>query len=74
LILFGYGGIRAFYTGAITMSDSSVARFNGDVAALFFFSLCTGIAGNAGITSAMNAAAKSFPDRMVSSAIFRPIN
>ncbi|CAE6420344.1 putative membrane protein YMR155W OS=Saccharomyces cerevisiae (strain ATCC 204508 / S288c) GN=YMR155W PE=1 SV=1 [Rhizoctonia solani AG-1 IB] len=64
LILFGYGGIRAFYTGAITMSDSSVARFNGDVAALFFFSLCTGIAGNAGITSAMNAAAKSFPDRM----------
>ncbi|KAJ1308851.1 hypothetical protein OPQ81_004539 [Rhizoctonia solani] len=64
LISFGYGGIRAFYTGAITMSETSAARFNGDVAALFFFSLCTGIAGNAGITSAMNSAAKSFPDRM----------
>ncbi|CAE6390851.1 unnamed protein product [Rhizoctonia solani] len=64
LLSFGYGGIRAFYTGAITISDQSTARFNGGVAALFFFSLCTGIAGNAGITSAMNAAAKSFPDRM----------
>ncbi|CAE6510726.1 unnamed protein product [Rhizoctonia solani] len=64
LISFGYGGIRAFYTGAITMSETSVARFNGGVAALFFFSLCTGMAGNAGITSAMNSAAKSFPDRM----------
>ncbi|CAE7230296.1 unnamed protein product [Rhizoctonia solani] len=63
LLLFGYGGIRAFYTGAITISEASDARFNGGVAALFFFSLCTGIAGNAGITSAMNAAAKSFPDR-----------
>ncbi|KDN51185.1 hypothetical protein RSAG8_00814, partial [Rhizoctonia solani AG-8 WAC10335] len=64
LLSFGYGGIRAFYTGAISMSKTSTARFNGDVAALFFFSLCTGIAGNAGITSAMNSAAKSFPDRM----------
>ncbi|KAH7343585.1 major facilitator superfamily domain-containing protein [Rhizoctonia solani] len=64
LISFGYGGIRAFYTGAITMSETSAARFNGGVAALFFFSLCTGMAGSAGITSAMNSAAKSFPDRM----------
>ncbi|EUC66581.1 MFS general substrate transporter [Rhizoctonia solani AG-3 Rhs1AP] len=64
LLAFGYGGIRAFYTGAISMSETSTSRFNGDVAALFFFSLCTGIAGNAGITSAMNAAAKSFPDRL----------
>lgn len=55
-----------FYTGAITLSETSAARFNGGVAALSFFSLCTGIAGNAGITSAMNSVAKSFPDRMVS--------
>ncbi|KAG9095268.1 hypothetical protein FS749_010777 [Ceratobasidium sp. UAMH 11750] len=64
LLLFGYTGIRMFYMGAITMSDSSIAKFNGGVAALSFFGLCTGIAGNAGITSAMNTAAKSFPDRM----------
>jgi hypothetical protein len=66
MLFFGYSGIRGFYTGAITISETSVARFNGGVAALSFFSLCTGIAGNAGITSAMNSAAKSFPDRMVS--------
>ncbi|QRV72964.1 major facilitator superfamily transporter [Ceratobasidium sp. AG-Ba] len=64
LLLFGYSGIRMFYTGALSMSDDSVAKFNGDVAALSFFGLCTGIAGNAGITSAMNSVAKSFPDRM----------
>ncbi|KAG9105291.1 hypothetical protein FRC07_009422, partial [Ceratobasidium sp. 392] len=64
LLFFGYNGIRIFYTGAIMLSDSSTAKFNGGVAALSFFGLCTGIAGNAGITSAMNAAAKSFPDRM----------
>ncbi|KAG8742355.1 hypothetical protein FRC10_001636 [Ceratobasidium sp. 414] len=64
MLFFGYSGIRMFYTGAITMSDSSVAKFNGGVAALSFFGLCTGVAGNAGITSAMNTAAKSFPDRM----------
>lgn len=64
LLFIGYSGIRAFYTGAITMSETSAARFNGGVAALSFFGLCTGIAGNAGITSAMNSAAKSFPDRM----------
>ncbi|KAG8679035.1 hypothetical protein FRC09_019311, partial [Ceratobasidium sp. 395] len=64
MLLLGYSGIRMFYTGAITLSDSSAAKFNGGVAALSFFGLCTGIGGNAGITSAMNTAAKSFPDRM----------
>ncbi|KAG9081514.1 hypothetical protein FRC07_014491, partial [Ceratobasidium sp. 392] len=64
LLFFGYNGIRLIYTGAITLSDSSVTRFNANVAALSFFGLCTGIGGNAGFTSAMNTAAKSFPDRM----------
>ncbi|KAF8607493.1 MFS general substrate transporter [Ceratobasidium sp. AG-I] len=64
MLLFGYSGIRMFYTGTLTLSEDSPAKFNGGVAALSFFSLCTGIAGNAGITSAMNSVAKSFPDRM----------
>ncbi|CAE6458669.1 unnamed protein product [Rhizoctonia solani] len=64
LLSFGYGGIRAFYTGAIALPESSAAQFNRSVAALFVLSFCTGSAGNAGITSAMNSAAKSFPDRM----------
>lgn len=65
MLLFGYNGIRMFYIGLLTLSEDSTAKFNGGVAALSFFSLCTGIAGNAGITSAMNSVAKSFPDRMV---------
>lgn len=65
MLFFGYSGIRMFYTGTLTLSEESTAKFNGGVAALSFFSLCTGIAGNAGITSAMNSVAKSFPDRMV---------
>lgn len=59
LFLFvGYSGIRHYFDAATSLSTLQLCT-------LVMFSFFTGIGGNAGLTSAMNATAKSFPDRMV---------
>ncbi|KAH9936843.1 MFS general substrate transporter [Epithele typhae] len=59
-LLTGYLGIRHFYDsglpeGATTLSSLSLA-------ALIAFAFCTGVGGNGGLVSSMNATAKSWPD------------
>lgn len=60
----GYSTVRAFYNGAIpirTAPDLPASRPLVFLLALFMF--MTGSAGSAGLTSGMNAVAKSYPDR-----------
>lgn len=64
-LLLGYGTIRAFYDGVLSLPTSTSTTLSPEVTAVAFFQFLTGIGGSAGITAAMNATAKSFPDRSV---------
>ncbi|KAH7106945.1 MFS general substrate transporter [Auriculariales sp. MPI-PUGE-AT-0066] len=59
LLSTGYLGIRCFYEGLLDFISpdgfSGLAMF-----LLLFFSICTGLGGNASFTAAVNATAKSF--------------
>ena len=74
-LLIGYSGIRYFYDGPATkipdLSPSALSSAEKlsavGFALLVFCSFLTGAGGNAGLTSSMNATAKTFPDQMVSS-------
>ncbi|RSH79161.1 uncharacterized protein EHS24_001199 [Apiotrichum porosum] len=60
----GYTAVRAFYNGILPIRsapDQPAARPLIFLLALFMF--MTGSAGSAGLTAAMNAVAKSYPDR-----------
>ena len=62
-LLSGYLGIRHFYDAGLPegVPDLSVFAFG----ALVLCGFMTGIGGNGGLASAMNATAKSWPDRAV---------
>ncbi|KAI0092889.1 major facilitator superfamily domain-containing protein [Irpex rosettiformis] len=59
-LLIGYNGIRFFYDAGLPegVTDLSLIAF----CTLVVCSFLTGIGGNGGLASAMNATAKSFPD------------
>ena len=65
LLSGGYFGIRAFYDGVFDFlsPDGKVTWFA--MALLVLFAICSGLGGNAGLTAAVNATAKSFPDTLV---------
>lgn len=68
----GYQSVRLFYLGVIPIRSSSASpedpasSFGVFLMALSLF--CTGSAGSAGLGSAMNTAARSFPDKTRASA------
>lgn len=65
-LLSGYSGIRGLFDAGLgNATELSQLRF----VLLVLCSLITGIGGHAGMASAMNATAKSFPDRFVSLAM-----
>lgn len=68
-LLIGYVGIRHYYDRGLVDGSSTLSTFS--IVLLAIFSFCTGIGGNAGLASAMNSTAKSWPDKMVRSLSFR---
>ncbi|KAG9120347.1 hypothetical protein FRC07_004196, partial [Ceratobasidium sp. 392] len=60
-LFLGYGGIRLLFTLA---SPSSSGNSAGLVTVLSLCSWLTGVAGSAGIISAMNAGVRSFPEKL----------
>lgn len=62
-LIAGYSGIRYFYDRGLPagVSNLSVWAFGS----LIFCAFITGLGGNGGLVSALNATAKSFPDRAV---------
>ncbi|KAI0637554.1 MFS general substrate transporter [Trametes polyzona] len=65
-LLFGYLGIRQFYINGLPGSASEISFLS--LCVLVFCGLLTGIGGNGGLVGAMNATAKSFPDKTRASA------
>ncbi|KAG9094466.1 hypothetical protein FRC06_010778, partial [Ceratobasidium sp. 370] len=65
-LFFGYGGIRLLFTHATPAPSGSHSTwpFTGLVTALSLCSWLTGVAGSAGIISAMNAGVRSFPEKL----------
>ena len=63
-LLVGYNGIRYFYDAGLPADESDMSTIAFSILVLCGF--LTGIGGNGGLVSAMNATAKSFPDRAVS--------
>ncbi|WVQ75306.1 hypothetical protein IAR50_004922 [Cryptococcus sp. DSM 104548] len=67
--LVGYSLVHAFYTHAISLPPPSSSDISTPRLALLMFSMfLTGCGGSAGLTSAVNATAKSFPDTTRASA------
>ncbi|KAF8601273.1 MFS general substrate transporter [Ceratobasidium sp. AG-I] len=64
LLFFGYGGIRFLFTNAYPAPGNDGGWL---VFVLALCSLATGIAGSAGVISAMNAAVRAFPARLQAS-------
>jgi MFS family permease len=63
-LLAGYSGIKYIYDfGAQSFQDSSSTLSESTFAFLLLSAVLTGAGGNAGLTSSVNVAAKSFPDR-----------
>lgn len=59
LLLIGYGGMKHMYDTGDSIGTATLAL-------LMIFSYMTGAGGNSGLTAAVNATAKSFPDTQVS--------
>ena len=62
LLFTGYTGLRRYFDAGPS-NDGNLPLFS--LIAMSVFSFMTGVGGNAGLTSATNATAKSFPDYMV---------
>lgn len=63
LLSAGYFGIRAFYDGNFDfLSPDGMSGFGFTL--IILFAICSGLGGNAGLTAAVNATAKSFPDTL----------
>ncbi len=63
LLLTGYAGIWKIYDAGLPPESKHLS-----MAILYLLAFCsfmTGVAGNAGFSSAINSTAKSFPDRLV---------
>jgi hypothetical protein len=65
LLLTGYTGVRMFYNGVLTLTGDPKS-FSPAFAFLMLLGFFTGAGGDAGLTAAMNAAARSFSDASVS--------
>ena len=64
-LLAGYSGMRYFYNSPDDGKPSAEKLSHLDFAILTLCSFLTGAGGNGGLTAAVNASAKSFPDEMV---------
>ena len=64
LLLTGYLGIKGVYDSA---EENAKPAGGGTMFALMLFGLLSGIGGDAGYSGALNAVAKSFPNKIVSS-------
>jgi hypothetical protein len=64
-LIIGYGTIRAFYDGVLSLPTSPETIMSPEVTVVALFQFLTGVGGSAGITAAMNTTAKSFSDRSV---------
>lgn len=67
---FGYFGIRLFYNGTLAFrsaTDTSISTLDIMVMAICMFA--TGLGGSAGLGSAVNSVAKSFPDSSRATAV-----
>lgn len=62
-LLIGYLGIRQFYTDGLPEGVSEISTLS--LCLLVFCGFLTGVGGNGGLVGAMNATAKSFPDKTV---------
>lgn len=62
-LLVGYNGIRHFYDAGLPDGAKDLSAWAFGTLVLCGF--LTGIGGNGGLASAMNATAKSFPDGAV---------
>ncbi|KAF8341288.1 major facilitator superfamily domain-containing protein [Cantharellus anzutake] len=62
LLSVGYLGIKLFYDEVIGLPGAAEHTFTSGLVILAIFSYCSGAGGNAGLTAALNATAKSFPD------------
>jgi hypothetical protein len=62
-LLSGYSGMRYLYDSGLPRNISSLSIFG--FCALVAFSFLTGAGGNAGLISAVNSTAKTFPDQAV---------
>ncbi|KZT13250.1 MFS general substrate transporter [Laetiporus sulphureus 93-53] len=60
-LAIGYTGIRYFFDKGLPENSSSLSLFG--ICMLVFFGFLTGLGGNGGLVTAMNATAKSWPDR-----------
>ena len=63
VLLTGYSGIRAIFDAGLD-DGAELSRLH--LVILIFCSFITGVGGHAGMSSAMNTTAKSFPDSSVS--------
>jgi len=63
LLLGGYIGIRTLYDGGTDAAGHSLSTAHFVLLVLCGF--CTGLGGDAGLTSAVNTSAKTFPDKAV---------
>ncbi|KAF5371466.1 hypothetical protein D9615_009591 [Tricholomella constricta] len=61
LLLTGYSGIRYIYDSGTPAASTTISTFTFCV--LMLCSFMTGAGGNAGLTSAVNSTAKTFPDK-----------
>ncbi|KAL5508642.1 hypothetical protein ACEPAH_6261 [Sanghuangporus vaninii] len=67
-LLAGYSGMRYFYNSPDDGKASAEKLSHLDFASLTLCAFLTGAGGNGGLTAAVNASAKSFPDAMRASA------
>ena len=65
-LLAGYSGIRSLYDAGL---DEGERLSNMHLSLMILCGFLTGLGGNAGLTSAINSTAKSFPDRLRATAV-----
>ncbi|THH17574.1 hypothetical protein EW146_g3249 [Bondarzewia mesenterica] len=65
-LLAGYSGIRGVYDAGL---DEGERLSNLHLSFMIFCGFLTGLGGNAGLTSAINSTAKSFPDKLRATAV-----
>lgn len=63
LLMGGYTGIRYLYDSGLPTGEASLSALGFVI--LVLFSYMTGAGGNAGLVSAVNSTAKTFPDKAV---------
>ncbi|KAG7095093.1 hypothetical protein E1B28_005880 [Marasmius oreades] len=62
LLLVGYSGMRSIFSAGLPEGTDSLSNFK--LIVLVLCSFMTGVGGNAGLITAINTSAKTFPDRI----------